>query len=81
MSVDQYILRDPGRLYLTRGKSDQSDMFSGGYVFIDHASGYVSIKNQVAINATDPGHAYFQHEFCLVPTEDSGEESSDCGAG
>ena len=28
-------------------------MFSGGCVFIDHASGYVSIKHQVAINATE----------------------------
>ena len=37
----------------TKGKSDQSEMFSGGYVFIDHASGYVSIKHQVAINATE----------------------------
>ena len=28
-------------------------MLSGGYVFIDHASGYMSIKHQVAINATE----------------------------
>ena len=28
-------------------------MFSGGCVFIDHASGYVSIKHQVAINSTE----------------------------
>ena len=28
-------------------------MFSGGCVFIDHASGYVSIKHQVAINDTE----------------------------
>ena len=28
-------------------------MFSGVCVFIDHASGYVSIKHQVAINATE----------------------------
>ena len=28
-------------------------MFSGGCVFIDHASGYVSIKHQVAINFTE----------------------------
>ena len=27
-------------------------MFSGGCVFIDHYSGYVIIKHQVAINAT-----------------------------
>ena len=39
--------------YYKKGKSDQSEMFSGEYVFIDHASGYVSIKNQVAINATE----------------------------
>ena len=28
-------------------------MLSGGCVFIDHASGYVSIKHQVAINYTE----------------------------
>ena len=53
VSADHYILRDPGRLYHTKGKSDQSDMFSGGCVFIDHASGYVISKHQVAINATE----------------------------
>ena len=53
MSADHYISRAPGRLYNTKRKSDQSDMFSGVYVFIEHASGYVSIKHQVAINATE----------------------------
>ena len=53
MSAAHYISRAPGRLYHTKGKSDQSDMFSGGCFFIDHASGYVSIKHQVAINATE----------------------------
>ena len=48
-----YISRAPCRLYHTKGKSDQSDMFSGGCVFIDHASGYVRIKHQEAINATE----------------------------
>ena len=52
VSADNYILRAPGGLYHTKGKSDQSDMFSGGFIFIDHASGYVSINHQVAINAT-----------------------------
>ena len=28
-------------------------MFSERFLFIDHASGYVRIKHQVAINATD----------------------------
>ena len=53
VSADHYISRALGRLYHTKGKSDQSDMFSGGCLFIDHASGYVSIKYQVAINTTE----------------------------
>ena len=52
VSADHYISRAPGRLDHTKGKSDQSDMFSGGCVFNDHASVYVSIKHQVSINAT-----------------------------
>ena len=32
-------------------------MFSGGFVFIDHASGYVSINHQVAINGTETFNA------------------------
>ena len=53
VSADHYILRDPGRIYHTKGKSDQYDMLSGGCVFIDHASGYVSIKQQVDIHSTE----------------------------
>ena len=53
LSGDQYISRAPVRIYHTKGKSDQSDMFSGGCFFIDNASGYVSIKHQVDINATE----------------------------
>ena len=53
MSIHHYISRAPGRIYHTKGKSDQYDMFSGGCVFIYHTSGYVSIKHQVAINSTE----------------------------
>ena len=53
VSAGNYISRDPGRLYHTKRKSDQSDMFSGVCVFIDHVSGYVSIKHQADINATE----------------------------
>ena len=45
LSEYHYSSRAPGRLYHTKGKSDQSDMFSGECVFIDHASGYMSIKH------------------------------------
>ena len=53
VSADHYISQTPGRRYHTKDKLDQSKMLSGGCVFIDHASGYVSIKHQVAINATE----------------------------
>ena len=64
VSADHYISRAPGRLYHTKGKSYQSDMFSGGCVFIDHVSGYVSIKHQVAINANEnvKGKLTFERE-------------------
>ena len=53
VSADQYISRAPGKIYHKKGKSYSSDMFSGGCVFIGHVSGYVRIKRQVAINATE----------------------------
>ena len=53
VSVDHYILWDPGRLYHRKVKSDTSDMLSEECVFIDHVSGYKSIKHQVAINTTE----------------------------
>ena len=51
--ADQYILRAPGRLYHRKGKSYPFYMYSGGCVLIDHSSGYMSIKHQVVINATE----------------------------
>ena len=53
MSADHYISRYPGRIYHTKLKSYPYDMFSGGYVLIDHSGGYVSTNHQVAINATE----------------------------
>ena len=53
VSADHYILWDPGRIYHKKGKSYTSDMFSGGRVFIDHASGYMSIKQKLEINSTE----------------------------
>ena len=62
MSADHYISRAPGRLYHTKGKSDPSYMFSVVCVFIYHSSGYVRIKHQVAINATETAKAKLPFE-------------------
>ena len=53
LSEDHYKSWAPCRLYHTKGKSDPYEIFSGGFVFIDHASGYLRINHQVAINATE----------------------------
>ena len=53
VSVYHYILHDPDRLYHKKGKSYPYDIYSEGYVLIDHASGHTRIKHQVAINATE----------------------------
>ena len=53
VSAYNYILRDPGRLYHTKGKSDTYDILSGGCVFIDHVSGYIRIKHQGDSNSTE----------------------------
>ena len=50
LSVDHYIFWSPGRIYHTRFKSFLLEIFSGGCVFVDHTSGYISINNQVAKN-------------------------------
>ena len=62
LSADHHISWSPSRLYHTKGKSDPSDMFSGGCVFIDHFSGYVSIKHQGAINYTENVNAKLTFE-------------------
>ena len=60
--ADHYISQAPFRLYHTKGKLDQYEISSGGYVFIDHTSGYVRIKHQVAINATETSKAKLTFE-------------------
>ena len=52
MSTGNVILRAPDRLYHTKVRKEKYSMFSGVCVFVDHASGFMSIDNQVAINTT-----------------------------
>ena len=53
ISTDQYVCRVKGRLPHTMGKEDPSRMYSGGTVFVDHASSMISIYNQVSLGASD----------------------------
>ena len=53
VSTDQYECRVKGRLTYTKGKEDPHKMYCRGTLFIDHASDYVSVFNQVSLGAAD----------------------------
>ena len=46
VSTENYISQFKCRLYYTRGKSVSYETLSGGCVFVDHPSVFMSIKNQ-----------------------------------
>ena len=50
---DQFECTVKGRLAYTRGKEDPHKMLSGGTIFIDHASGFVRVCDQVSLGAAD----------------------------
>jgi hypothetical protein len=50
VSVDHYICSTKGRLFTSYGKTDDSSMYSGGCIFVDHASGYVHNEFQAQMN-------------------------------
>jgi hypothetical protein len=47
--IDQYISSVPGRLPHMKGKEYKKDKFNGGTLFVDHASAYVHLTNQVSL--------------------------------
>ena len=50
VSVDHFICSTRGRLKHTFGKEDTRQQYSGGAIFVDHASGYIYVKHQVLMN-------------------------------
>ena len=46
ISVDYFQCSQKGRLFTSRGKSADKDMYSGGCMFVDHASGYIHVECQ-----------------------------------
>jgi hypothetical protein len=46
--MDQYLSPKPGRLPNSKGKELPSEQFNGGTIFVDHASSYIFLRNQVS---------------------------------
>ena len=53
ISVDHYQSAATGRLYSSRGSTQDSHKFHGGAIFVDHASGKVSICHQISLSGPD----------------------------
>ena len=52
VSCDQYISALPGRLRTGFGKvNDKRSMYNGGTIFVDHATQFIFIRNQVSLRA------------------------------
>jgi hypothetical protein len=46
VSVDHFVCSTKGRLFGSRGKTNQNTMYCGGCIFVDHASSHVTIEFQ-----------------------------------
>ena len=53
VSMDHLQSAIPGRLYNSKGRTDAKDMFRGGFIFVDHASRYIQVRNPVIFSADD----------------------------
>ena len=49
VSMDQCVCKIRGRLPHTFGKEHVDDRYCGGTLFVDHASGYIFLKNQISL--------------------------------
>ena len=51
VSVDHFVCSTKGRLLSSRGKTADHEMYSGGALFVDHASNYVDVRFQKHLNS------------------------------
>ena len=51
VSIDHFVGSTKGRLFTSAGKSLATNLYTGGCLFNDHASGFVWSCNQVSLNA------------------------------
>ena len=72
VSVDHFICSTRGRLTSTYGKENTKDQYHGGALFVDHASGYIFVNEQVHLNTHETiksKEEYEKHcrDFGVIP--------------
>lgn len=53
VSTDQFVCSQKGRLLTGTGKGGAHNKYSGGTIYVDHASSYIHLENQVSLNAAE----------------------------
>ena len=62
---DHSVCSTKGCLFTSHGKTDPDSMYSGGCIFVDHASSHIHIAFQLHLNSHEMLHAKEQYEeFC-----------------
>jgi hypothetical protein len=61
VSVDHFKSSQPGRMYSTKGSS-KSVTYCVGAIFVDHATGFISVQHQQTFGAADTIKAKLQFE-------------------
>jgi hypothetical protein len=62
VSLDQYVVKTPGRLPTGFGKESNTNMFHGGTIFRDAASKYIHVQNQVSLGVGETVNAKMKFE-------------------
>ena len=62
VSVDHFACNPLGRLLNTYGKERADDKYKGGYIFVDHATGFVHVVLQVKLNTPETMEAKQEFE-------------------
>ena len=63
VSVDHFVCSTEGRLFGSRGKTNQDTMCCGGCIFVDHASSYVHIEFQAHLTTHETLKAKESYEL------------------
>ena len=62
VSVDHFVCSTKGRLFGSHGRTQPEHMYSGGGIFVDHATGYVHIEHQVHLTSHETLQAKDRYE-------------------
>ena len=66
VSLDHFVCSAKGRLSFSKGKTPLENMYCGGAIFVDQASGYIFIQSQVTFSSVETLQAKLTFEqMCL----------------